>query len=113
MDEFTLLIGQLQAGDGQVDEALLLDVKGDPGAGGDHVVEGELGEDGEGGALCQGDREGDHLHCVDGAGLGSVRAEAILDLVNLEAPGRDEGEASGEDEELHAESESVGQWSAN
>ena len=113
MDQFSLLIGQLQAGDGQRDEALLLDVKGDPGAGGDHIVEGELGEDGEGGALCQGDREGDHFHCVDGARLGSVGTEAILDLVNLKAPGRDKGEASGEDEELHAESESVGQWSAN
>ena len=113
MDEFTLLIGQLQAGDGEGEEPLLLDVKGDSGAGGDHVVEGELGEDGEGGALGQGDREGDNLHFVDGAGLGGVGAEAILDLVNLEASGRDKGEASGEDEELHAESESVGQWSAN
>ena len=113
MDEFALLIGQLQAGDGQGDEALLLDVEGDLGAGGDHVIEGELGEDGEGGALRQGDREGDHLHGVDGARLGGVGAEAILDLVNLEAPGGDEGEASGENDDLHAESEFVGQGSAN
>ena len=113
MDKFTLLICELEAGDGQGEEALLLDLEGDLGAGGHHVVEGEGGEDGEGAALGQGDGEGGHLHGVDGAGLGGIGAEAILDLVNLDALGGDEGEAGGEDEELHAESESVNRGSAN
>ena len=70
MDELPLLICQLEAGDGQGDEALLLEVEADLGAGGDHFIEGELGEDGEAGPGVQLDGEGVHRDGVNSAGLG-------------------------------------------
>ena len=46
-------------------------------------------------------------HCspVDGAGLGAVRAEAVLDLVDLDdsAPGGDEGNRGEEREHPHGQ----------
>ena len=72
MDEFALLIGQLEAGDGQGDEALLLEVEAVLGAGGENFIEGELGEDGEAGPGVQLDGEGVHRDGVNSAGLGGA-----------------------------------------
>ena len=55
-----LRVRDLEAGDGQLHEPLLLQVEGDGGAHRDLLVQGELGRDGEGAALHQ--RDGERLH---------------------------------------------------
>ena len=56
----SLRVRDLEAGDGQLHEPLLLQVEGDGGAHRDLLVQGELGRDGEGAALHQ--RDGERLH---------------------------------------------------
>ena len=93
----------LQAGDLDGDDALQGELQGHRGSSCHHLVEGDLGGNGDGGAVGDNDGEGLHAEVVDGHGLGAAVAEAVLEVVGggqLGKPGGgDRGE--GEDQEVH------------
>ena len=71
MKKFTLLICDFKAWNWQFWNSLLSDVQTDLSSGRDNLIEGQLGEDGEGFSGVEEDWEGGHFDFVNCSGLGS------------------------------------------
>jgi len=91
----------LETGDGEGDETLLLQVETESGALWDWFIESELSQDLDGGSGVERDGEGFNNNAVNCSWLVGAITESVFNLINLDASGGDQGERGESCEESH------------